>query len=115
MAADDAASDDASVLTATKPAPAKSPPFNVSSMATPALPTPIIFTAGALAGSSIAAGVWGLVFIIMTSLSIFHQNLFGRSGVSAERRQPPDLEQRMRRSAETPLRGFDKSSFGFRN
>jgi hypothetical protein len=44
--ADDAASDDASVLTATKPAPAKSPPFNVSSMATPALPTPKIFTAG---------------------------------------------------------------------
>src|ERR1039458_7300270 len=64
MAADDAASDDASVLTATKPAPAKSPPFNVSSMATPALPTPKIFTAGALAGSSIAAGVWGLVFMM---------------------------------------------------
>jgi hypothetical protein len=49
----------------------------------------------------------------MTSLSIFFQNLFGRSGVSAERRQSPDREQRMRRSSETPLRGFDKSSLGF--
>jgi len=41
MAADDAASDAASVLIATKPAPAKSALFNKSSMVTPALPTPM--------------------------------------------------------------------------
>src|ERR1039458_334958 len=35
-----------------------------------------------------------------------------RSGVSAERRQPPVSKQRLRRSAETPLRrkGFERSS-----
>jgi len=37
-----------------------------------------------------------------------------RSGVSAERRQPPVSKQRLRRSAETPLRrkGFERSSCG---